>query len=72
MPPMKIINWICGVFSVAMLVVFLGKYAVSINSIPLWIIIVGVLVLPMVDFVKSMKTMDVIDAAEEESGSGDR
>lgn len=69
---MKIVNWICGMFSIAMLVVFLGKYAISINSIPLWIIIVGVLVLPFVDFVKSMRTMDVIEATEAESGSGDR
>ena len=69
---MKIINWIWGIFSLAILVVFLGKYAISINSIPLWIIIVGVLILPVIDFVKSMKTMDVIDTTAEESGSSDR
>lgn len=52
---MKIIGWICGIFSIVLLIVFLGKYAVSINSIPLWIIIVGTLVLPLIDFYKSMK-----------------
>ncbi len=55
---MKIVNWICGIFALLMLVVFLGKYAVSIGSLPLWIIIVGVLILPAVDLLKSMKEAD--------------
>lgn len=55
---MKIVSWICGVFALLMLVVFLGKYAVSIGSLPLWIIIVGVFILPVVDLVKSMKEAD--------------
>jgi hypothetical protein len=55
---MKIVSWICGLFALLMLMVFLGKYAVSIGSLPLWIIIVGVLILPVVDLVKSMKEAD--------------
>ncbi len=53
---MKIVNWFCGTFALAMLIIFLGKYAVSIGSIPLWIIIVGVLILPVADFLLSMKS----------------
>ncbi len=52
---MRTVNWICGIIALLMLSVFLGKYAVSIGSIPLWIIIVGVLVLPVYDLIKSMK-----------------
>lgn len=52
---MRTVNWICGIIALLMLIVFLGKYAVSIGSIPLWIIIVGVLVLPVYDLFKSMK-----------------
>lgn len=52
---MKTVHWVCGIFSLAMLILFLGKYAVSIASIPLWIIIVGCLILPVVDLVKFMK-----------------
>jgi hypothetical protein len=55
---MKIVNWICGIFALLTLAVFLGKYAVSIGSLPLWIIIVGVLILPVVDLLKSMKEAD--------------
>ena len=52
---MRTINWICGIIALLLLIVFLGKYAVSIGSIPLWIIIVGVLILPVYDLFKSMK-----------------
>ncbi len=55
---MKIVHWVCGIFSVAMLVVFLGKYAVTIGSAPLWIIIVGCLILPFVDLIKFMKELN--------------
>lgn len=55
---MRIVNWVFGIFALAMLVIFLGKYAVSIGSLPLWIIIVGVLILPILDLVKSMKDSD--------------
>ena len=52
---MKTVNWICGIIALLMMIVFLGKYAVSIGSIPLWIIILGVLILPVIDLFKSMK-----------------
>ena len=52
---MKIVNWICGIFALAMLIIFLGKYAVSVGSLPLWIIIVGVLVLPVADVVLTLR-----------------
>ena len=63
---MRIINWICGIFALLMLVLFLGKYAVSIGSLPLWIIIVGVLILPVLDLLKSMKETN---GSDESSGS---
>lgn len=65
---MKIVNWICGIFALAILVVFLGKYAVSIGSIPLWVIIVGVLILPVIDVLKSVKGEN---GASEGKKSGD-
>lgn len=52
---MKTVNWICGIIALVLLIVFLGKYAVSIGSIPLWIIILGVLILPVFDVFKSLK-----------------
>ncbi len=55
---MRIVHWVCGIFSVAMLVLFLGKYAVSIGSAPLWIIIVGCLILPAIDLFKHMKEIN--------------
>ncbi|MDH3315257.1 MAG: hypothetical protein OER43_05770 [Gammaproteobacteria bacterium] len=55
---MKIVHWVCGIFSVLMLLVFLGKYAVTIGSFPLWIIIVGCLILPFVDLIKFMKELN--------------
>ena len=52
---MRTVNWICGIIALLMLIMFLGKYAVSVGSMPLWIIIVGVLILPVIDLFKSMK-----------------
>ncbi len=59
--------WVGGVIGLAMLIVFLGKYAVSINEVPLWFIIVifGV-VMPIVDFVKSLRE----GSASQDEGSG--
>jgi ABC-type phosphate transport system permease subunit len=64
---MNLVNWICGIFALAMLIVFLGKYAVSIGSLPLWIIIVGVLILPVVDVVLSIRDSD--DSGESSGSS---
>lgn len=52
---MTVVNWICGGIGLVMVIVFLGKYAVSVHSLPLWIIIVGVLVLPVADVVLSIR-----------------
>ena len=52
---MKIVNWVCGIFALVLLVIFLGKYAVSIGSIALWLIIIGVILLPAVDFYLSTR-----------------
>lgn len=65
---MKIVNWVCGIFALLMVVVFLGKYAVSIGSIPLWIIIVGVLILAVVDLIKFMIDSNRVDEEREARG----
>jgi hypothetical protein len=65
---MKIVGWICGIFSLAMLFVFLGKYAVSIGSIPLWIIIVGVVLLPVYDVYKTIKEENAAGGNHESNG----
>lgn len=65
---MKIIGWICAIFSLAMLFVFLGKYAVSIASIPLWVIIVGVVLLPVYDVYKTMKEENAAGGEHESNG----
>ncbi|MDX1512843.1 MAG: hypothetical protein R3174_03775 [Gammaproteobacteria bacterium] len=66
---MRIVSWICAIVAFVGLVVFLGKYAVSINSVPLWIIIVGVLILPAVDVFLSLKDRDSEAEKSEETGS---
>jgi hypothetical protein len=65
---MKIVALICGIFSLAMLFVFLGKYAVSIGSIPLWTIIVGVLLLPVYDVYKTIKEENSAGGNHESNG----
>jgi hypothetical protein len=65
---MKIVALICGIFSLAMLFVFLGKYAVSIGSIPLWIIIVGVVLLPVYDVYKTIKEENAAGGNHESNG----
>ena len=66
---MRIVSWICAIVAFVGLAVFLGKYAVSINSVPLWIIIVGVLILPAVDVFLSLKDRDSEAEKSEETGS---
>lgn len=43
-------NVITGLVAVALIVVFLGDYAIKINSLPLWGIIVAVLAMVVYDF----------------------
>ncbi len=46
---------ITGVTAAVMVVVFLGYYALRIESIPLWIIIIGVLGMVIADFVQTWR-----------------
>ena len=48
-------NLIAGVIGVGMVIVFLGFYAIKLNSIPLWIILGGVLIMVVVEFVETLK-----------------
>ncbi|MFQ6018067.1 MAG: hypothetical protein ACE5KF_07705 [Kiloniellaceae bacterium] len=48
-------NLITGVIGVLMVVIFLGYYAVTLRSIPLWIIIVAILAMVVTDFYQSVK-----------------
>ncbi len=48
-------NLITGLVAMAIVIVFLGNYAVKINSIPLWIIIVSILAMVVTDFVQSVR-----------------
>ena len=49
------VTLIAGVIAAVMVVVFLGYYALMIGSIPLWLIIIGVLVIVIVDFVQTLE-----------------
>lgn len=48
-------NIVTGVIGVAMAVVFYLYYAIRIKSIPLWIIIVGAVIMLVYDFYESVK-----------------
>jgi hypothetical protein len=48
-------NIICGAIAVSMSLVFLLFYAIRLESIALWIIIVGNLVFLVVDYVQTIK-----------------
>lgn len=49
------INLITGVLGLVLICVFLGYYAISINSTPLWVIIGAVLVMVAVDVIQSIR-----------------
>jgi len=48
-------NIITGAIAAAMALVFFLYYAIRINSIPLWIIIVGAVIMMVTDFVQSIR-----------------
>jgi hypothetical protein len=48
-------NIITGAIAAAMALVFFLYYAIRINSIPLWIIIVGAVIMLVYDFVQSIR-----------------
>jgi len=51
-------NIITGAFAVAMGVVYYLYYAIRIKSIPLWIIIIGAVIMLVYDFYESVKGND--------------
>ncbi len=48
-------NLIAGIIGVGMIVVFLGFYAIKLNSVPLWIILGGILIMVVVEFVETLR-----------------
>jgi 4-hydroxybenzoate polyprenyltransferase len=48
-------NIVTGVIGVALAVVFYLYYAIRINSIPLWIIIIAAVIMLVYDFYDSLK-----------------
>ncbi len=49
------VTLISAVFAAVMVAVFLGYYALRIESIPLWLIIIGVLGMVIADFVRTFR-----------------
>ncbi len=48
-------NLITGLVGVTMVVVFLGYYAISLNSAPLWVIIGAILFMVCADYYQSVR-----------------
>jgi protein-S-isoprenylcysteine O-methyltransferase Ste14 len=59
------VNTITGAIAVVLIVMFLGEYAVTLNKLPLWVIIGGVLLLMIADYVLSFKAYREMKEAEE-------
>lgn len=53
-----------------LVLVYLGYYAVTLNQVPLWIIIVGVLGMVITDFVLSVRD-ETRRTKDKESGEGE-
>lgn len=53
-----------------LVVVYLGYYAVTLNQLPLWIVIVGVLVMAITDFVLTVRD-ETRRAEDREEGGGE-
>jgi hypothetical protein len=45
-----------GLIGTVLVVAFLGYYAISLNSIPLWIIVISVLTMVVAEYVESLRT----------------
>lgn len=58
------INAVTGIFALVVICVFLGYYAISINSLPLWVIIGAILVMIAVDVVQSIRSKDQQDTEQ--------
>jgi Flp pilus assembly protein protease CpaA len=52
------VNAITGLIGLTMVTVFLGYYVIRLNEIPLWIIIGGVLIMIVVEYVQSLRGVD--------------
>jgi len=52
------VNVVTGLLAMLLMLVFLGNYAVKINALPLWIIIVVVAALPLYDFVQTLRNQN--------------
>ncbi len=48
-------NFIAGLVGVTGVIVFLGYYAISLNSAPLWVIIVAILFMVSTDYYQSVR-----------------
>ena len=48
-------NLITGLVGVVIVLVFLGYYAVTLKSIPLWLIIVAIIAMVVADFIQSLR-----------------
>ncbi len=60
------VNAITGAIAVILIVLFLGEYAVTINKLPLAVIIVCVLLMIIADYVFSFKAHRELQESEEQ------
>ncbi len=49
------VNFITGLIGATMAIIYLGYYAISLNSPPLWVIIVAILAMVCTDVFQSLK-----------------
>lgn len=56
MEPKPVSNLIPGFVAALLFTVFLGFYALRLNSLALWVIIVSVLAMVIVDYVQSVRS----------------
>ena len=49
------VNFITGLIGATMAIIFLGYYAISLNSAPLWVIIVAILFMVCTDVFQSLR-----------------
>ena len=54
--PQPVSNLIPGFVAALLLTVFLGFYALRLNSMALWVIIVSILTMVIVDYVQSVRS----------------
>ena len=60
------LNKITGAIAVILIVLFLGEYALSLHKPPLWVIIGGVLLMMIADYVLSFKSYREMKEAQED------